>query len=106
MWVAKSSAMTDKQSTAMVVSNNTISNNDVGGSLYVGSTVVNLPTFDIKVGAETLRGLIEQHKRLQEDDPVYQMVLEELESKIRNAPSRSVIGLAGKLEAAGRQVYL
>ncbi len=98
--------MTDKQSTAMVVSNNTISNNDVGGSLYVGSTVVNLPSFDIKVGAETLRGLIEQHKRLQEDDPVYQMVLEELESKIRNAPSRSVIGLAGKLEAAGRQVYL
>jgi len=98
--------MTDKQSTAVAVSNNTVTNNTVGGGLYIGSTVVNLPSFDITVGAETLRGLIEQHKRLQEDDPVYQMVLEELESKIRTAPSRTVIGLEGKLEAAGRQVYL
>lgn len=87
------------------ISGNEISNNDVKGDFYIGSTVIKLPSFNVAVGAEALKKLIEQHERLKESDPIYQIVLEELESKIKSAPSRSVIGLEAKLEIAGREVY-
>jgi len=99
--------MSEEGSREMVsISGNEIFNNDVQGDLNIGSTVIKLPSFNVAVGAEALKKLIEHHERLKESDPIYQIVLEELESKIKSAPSRSVIGLEAKLEIAGREVYL
>lgn len=89
----------------MTIAGNTIANNDVRGDFNIGSTIVRLPSFDVTVGAEALRILIERHNRLQEDDPIYQMVLDELQSKIKSSPSRKVVGLERKLELADRRVY-
>ena len=88
------------------ISNNEISNNKVSGDLLVGSTVVNLPSYDIGVGAEALKALIEKHEQLKEDSPEYLYVLEELQSKIRDVESREIVGLEAKLDAAERLVYL
>lgn len=88
------------------ISNNEISHNDVNGDLIIGSTVVNIPTYDISVGAEALRTLIEKHEQLKEDSPEYLYVIEELQSKIREVESRQVVGLEAKLCAAERMIYL
>ncbi len=85
---------------------NDISNNDVGRDLNVGSTIVNIPSYDIKGGAEALKTLIEIHERLKEDSPAYLYVLDELQSKIKNVESRTIIGLEAKLDAADRNGYL
>ncbi|QKF03683.1 hypothetical protein HPT09_20650 [Pseudomonas aeruginosa] len=86
--------------------NNQIRDNSVGGDLIIGGVVVKLPTFDIKMSAESLRRMIERHEKLKEDDPQYQYVLEELQSKIEHVEPRLVIGLESKLEMAGRSVYI
>lgn len=88
------------------ISGNNISNNDVGGDLLIGTTVVNLPSYDIGVGAEALKALIKTHEQLKEDSPEYLYVLEELQSKIREVESRDIVGLESKLEAADRLIYL
>lgn len=88
------------------ISNNEISNNDINGDLLIGSTVVNLPSYNIGVGAEALKALIEKHEQLKEDSPEYLYVIEELQSKIREVESREIVGLETKLNAADRLVYL
>lgn len=88
------------------ITGNEISHNDVGGHLLVGSTIVNLPSYDIGVGAEALKTLIEKHEQLKEDSPEYLYVIEELQSKIREVESRQVVGLEAKLDAAERSIYL
>lgn len=100
-------AVREQGSREMVsVSGNEIHNNEIQGDLNIGSTVIKIPSFDVTVGAEALKKLIAKHELLKESDPIYQMVLEELESKIKSSPSRTVIGLEAKLEIAGREVYL
>lgn len=100
-------AVREQGSREMVsISGNEINNNEIHGDLNIGSTVIKFPSFDVTVGAEALKKLITQHELLKESDPIYQMVLEELESKIKSSPSRTVIGLEAKLEIAGREVYL
>ncbi|WP_323083739.1 ABC-three component system protein, partial [Aeromonas jandaei] len=86
--------------------NNEIHDNKVDGDLIIGSTVIKFPSFNIGANGEALRNLIEQHIRLQEDDPIYCMVLDELQSRIKDSPSRNVIGLSEKLRIAGRENYI
>lgn len=88
------------------ISNNKISDNHVGRDLLIGSTVIHLPSYDISVGAEALKALIEKHERLKEDSPEYLYVIEELQSKIRQVESRKIVGLKAKLSVAERLVYL
>jgi hypothetical protein len=88
------------------ISNNKISDNLVFGNLNIGSTVINLPKYDISMGAEALKSLIERHEKLKEDSPEYLFVLEQLQSKIKNVDPREAIGLDKKLENAGKLVYL
>lgn len=94
------------ESAKSLLSNNEIHDNKVGGDLIIGSTVIKFPSFNIGANGEALRNLIEQHIKLQEDDPVYCMVLEELQSRIKDSPSRNVIGLSEKLRIAGRDNYI
>jgi len=89
-----------------IISDNEINNNDVAGDLIVGGIVVKVPAFDIRLSAESLRKMIERHESLKEDDPHYQYVLEELQSKIEEVAPRTVVGLEKKLELANRQGYL
>lgn len=89
-----------------LISGNEISNNEIAGNLNIGNTVVNLPTFNINVGADALKALIAQHEQLKEDSPEYLYVLEELQSKIKNVESRKIIGLEEKLSLANRKIYL
>ncbi|MBR9865968.1 MAG: hypothetical protein GYB20_02600 [Oceanospirillales bacterium] len=91
---------------AKVISGNEISNNEIGGSLLLQPTIVNLPSYDIGCGAEALKNLITHHEQLKEDSPQYLFVLEELQSKIRNVESREVVGLEAKLITANRLIYL
>lgn len=88
------------------IGGNEISNNEIGRDLNIGNTVVNLPTFNIGVGADALKALISQHEQLKDDSPEYLYVLEELQSKIKNAESRKIIGLEEKLNLANREIYL
>ncbi len=88
------------------ISNNEVSHNDVDGDLLIGSTVVKLPSYDIRVGAEALKSLIEKHEQLKEDSPEYFYIIEELQSKIREVESREIVGLEAKLDAAERLIYL
>lgn len=100
-------AVRERGSREMVsVTGNEIHNNEIQGDLNIGSTIINIPSFNVTVGAEALKNLIAQHELLKDCDPIYQIVLEELESKIKSSPSRTVIGLEAKLEIAGREVYL
>lgn len=98
--------LSGSESTKSILSNNEIRDNDVDGDLIIGSTVIKFPSFKIGANAEALRNLIEQHIKLQEDDPVYCMVLDELQSRIKDSPSRNVIGLSEKLRIAGRENYI
>lgn len=88
------------------ITENEITNNEVGGDLVVGGVVIKVPAFDIRLSAESLRKMIERHESLKEDDPHYLYVLEELQSKIEEVAPRNVVGLEKKLELAGRQGYL
>jgi len=90
----------------LVVSGNNIESNTVFGSMNFGGTVVQLPKFDIALGAQTLGALIERHEKLKEDDPHYVFLLEELQSRIKNEESRPVVGLEAKLSSANRLGYL
>lgn len=94
------------ESAKSILSNNEIHDNKVDGDLIIGSTVIKFPSFNIGANGEALRNLIEQHIRLQEDDPIYCMVLDELQSRIKDSPSRNVIGLSEKLRIAGRENYI
>ncbi|WP_339494248.1 ABC-three component system protein [Pseudomonas sp. EA_35y_Pfl1_P108] len=93
-------------SRAVVVSDNKIEHNTVFGNMNFGSTVVQLPKFDISLGAQALGALIQKHEKLKEDDPHYVFLLEELQSRIKNEESRPVVGLEAKLDAANRLGYL
>lgn len=95
-----------ENTTGKTISHNEISHNDVSGHLMIGSTVVNLPSYDIGVGAEALKALIGQHEQLKEDSPEYLYVLEQLQSRIKEVESREIIGLDEKLNVANRQIYL
>jgi hypothetical protein len=98
--------LSGSESAKSILSNNEIRDNNVDGDLIIGSTVIKFPSFKIGANAEALRNLIEQHIKLQEDDPVYCMVLDELQSRIKDSPSRNVIGLSEKLRIAGRDNYI
>jgi hypothetical protein len=87
------------------VSGNEIKDNEIGGDLYFGSTVVKLPSYNISVGAEALKVLIQEHEKLKEENPIYLYVLEELQSKITDSVSRQVIGLENKLIKANKTVF-
>lgn len=88
------------------ISGNEIKDNDIGGDLNIGSTVVKIPSYNISVGAESLKVLINEHEKLKEESPIYLYVLEELESKIKDSESREVIGLEDKLIKANKAVFL
>lgn len=88
------------------ISGNEIKDNDIGGDLNIGSTVVKLPSYNISVGAESLKVLINEHEKLKEESPIYLYVLEELQSKITDSESRQVIGLEKKLIKANKAVFL
>ncbi|TMO80435.1 hypothetical protein CWC16_07650 [Pseudoalteromonas sp. S3776] len=88
------------------ISGNEIKDNDIGGDLNIGSTVVKIPSYNISVGAESLKVLINEHEKLKEESPIYLYVLEELESKITDSESREVIGLENKLIKANKAVFL
>lgn len=88
------------------ISGNEIKDNDIGGDLNIGSTVVKIPSYNISVGAESLKVLINEHEKLKEESLIYLYVLEELESKIRDSESREVIGLENKLIKANKAVFL
>jgi hypothetical protein len=88
------------------ISDNEIKDNDIDGDLNIGSTVVKLPSYNISVGAESLKVLIHEHEKLKEESPIYLYVLEELQSKITDSESRQVIGLENKLIKANKAVFL
>ncbi|MBB1329221.1 hypothetical protein H5087_07610 [Pseudoalteromonas sp. SR43-7] len=88
------------------ISGNEIKDNDIGGDLNIGSTVVKIPSYNISVGAESLKVLINEHEKLKEESLIYLYVLEELESKITDSESREVIGLENKLIKANKAVFL
>ncbi|ATC86525.1 ABC-three component system protein [Pseudoalteromonas arctica] len=88
------------------ISGNEIKDNDIDGDLNIGTTVVKLPSYNITVGAESLKVLINQHEKLKEENPIYLYVIEELQSKITNSESRQVIGLENKLIKANKGVFL
>jgi hypothetical protein len=88
------------------ISCNEIKDNDIDGDLNIGSTVVKLPSYNISVGAESLKVLIHEHEKLKEESPIYLYVLEELQSKITDNKSRQVIGLENKLIKANKAVFL
>lgn len=91
---------------SLTIRDNAIKDNDIGGDLNIGSTVVKLPSYDISVGAESLKKLIEEHEKLKEESPIYLFVLEELQSKITDCESRDVIGLEEKLIKAKKTTFL
>ena len=88
-----------------IIENNDIRDNDVNGGMFIGSTVINLPDFNIDVGAAALKELISSHQKLKEDSPEYLYFLEQLQDKISVNKGRKVIGLENKLEVAGRSHY-
>lgn len=88
------------------ISGNEIKDNDIDGDLNIGSTVVKFPSYNISVGAESLKVLIDKHEKLKEESPIYLYVLEELQSKITDSESRQVIGLEKKLIKANKAVFL
>lgn len=87
------------------IENNEISNNRVGGNLVIGGTIIELPSYNINVGANALKSLIEKHEKLKEDSPEYQFLIDELQSKIKQVESREIIGLEEKLKAGNRETY-
>ncbi|CAM4401368.1 ABC-three component system protein [Pseudoalteromonas ostreae] len=91
---------------ANAITDNTICSNEIGGDLVIGGVVVKLPSFDISVGAESLKQLISDHEKLKEENPVYLYVLEELQSKITDCESREVIGLENKLIKAKKKIFI
>lgn len=90
---------------SLSITDNEIKRNTISGDLNVGSTVVKLPSFDITLGSNALRKLIEKHEELAENSPEYLYVIEELQSKIKNCESRKVVGLKEKLKIAGKDLY-
>ncbi|MGO4998607.1 ABC-three component system protein [Oceanisphaera sp. W20_SRM_FM3] len=88
------------------ISGNEIKDNDIGGDLNIGSTVIKLPSYNISVGAESLKALIHEHEKLKEENPIYLYVIEELQSKITDSKSRKVIGLEKKLIKANKEIFL
>lgn len=90
----------------LIISNNEIKGNDVGGDLNIGSLVIKFPPIENLGNSETLKNLISQHEKLKDDDPAYVYLLEELQSKIKNCESREVVGLKEKLTIAGREGYI
>ncbi|BDY06052.1 ABC-three component system protein [Ferrimonas sp. YFM] len=97
--------LTPIHSRGISVSGNDIKHNDISGDLNIGSTVVKLPSYDISVGAESLKVLIKEHEKLKEESPIYLYVLEELQSKITDNESRKVIGLENKLIKANKLTF-
>lgn len=84
------------------IENNEISNNEIGGDLNIGSTIVKLPNFNIDVSATALKELIATHEKLKEDSLEYEFFLEQLQEKITAKKNRKIIGLKCKLEVAKR----
>lgn len=91
---------------SLSIADNEVINNTVYGSMNFGTTHIELPKYEIKLNPEGLAKLIENHNRLKDDDPMYLLVLDELQSRIRDEESRPVIGLAAKLNDANRSQYL
>ena len=87
------------------ISGNEIKGNNISGDLNIGSVIVKIPSYNISVGAESLKALIAEHEKLKEESPIYLYVLEELQSKITDSESRQVIGLENKLIKAGKSVF-
>lgn len=85
------------------VNNNEIKENEVGRDLNIGSTIVNLPNFNIDVSASALKELIASHEKLKEDSPEYKFFLGELQEKIAVNKDRKIIGLKNKLKVASRE---
>ncbi|PKQ79662.1 hypothetical protein AOX56_13875 [Aeromonas sobria] len=88
------------------ISGNEIKDNEIGGDLIIGSTVIKFPSYNISVGAESLKVLIREHEKLKEENPIYLYVIEELQSKITDSESRQVIGLENKLTKANKAIFL
>jgi len=88
---------------ALVVSENTVSNNRVAEDLVIGSQI----KFVIeRRSPDALIALIERSKQLSENDPEYRAMIEELDSFLESRPGRQVIGLEAKLKKAGRDDLL
>ncbi len=87
------------------ITDNEITNNEIGRDLNIGNTIIKLPSYDISVGAESLKALINEHEKLKEESPIYLYVLEELQSKVTDNQSREVIGLEKKLSKANKAIF-
>lgn len=88
------------------VTGNEIKDNDINGDLNIASVVIKNAQIDPQITATALRGLIAQHEKLKEDCPMYLMTIEQLQSKISDNPSRTVIGLEKKLTKANREDFI
>ena len=88
------------------VTGNEIKNNDIDGDLNIASVVIKNSQIDPQITANALRTLIDQHEKLKEDCPMYLMTIELLQSKIKDNPSRTIIGLENKLTRADRKDFI
>lgn len=83
----------------LVVSENSISENQVGHDLIVGSQ---LKIVVEKRSPDALIALLERSRQLSEDDPEYRAMIEELDSFLQARPGRKIVGLEAKLKSGGR----
>lgn len=88
------------------IHDNVVENNTVHGPMNIGTTEIHLPKYDVEFNAAALTRLIKQHEELSSTCPIYELTIEQLQSKIRDSESRTVIGLEKKLELANQQSRL
>lgn len=88
------------------IQDNVIKNNIVHGPMNIGTTEIHLPKYDVEFNAAALVRLIKKHEELSSTCPIYELTIDQLQSKIRESESRTVIGLENKLKLANQKSRL